>query len=136
MQQLQLDLFNEFEQYKPSLEEISYTKGTCIKHIFEEHLLKFGIDDFYVNKVKPKQLTLSQINNELYNREKYFEYFNEFCELCKKYLNVTTYEERYYGICIEYDYIRYFTEKRTGPAYCMSMIPSEVFQYGIKEEWK
>lgn len=136
MEQLQFDLFNEFDQYKPSLEEISYAKGICIKHVFEDHLLKFGIDDFYVNKVKPKQLTLSQINNELHTREKYIEYFNEFCELCEKYLKVTTYKKHSCGICIEYDYVRYYICNRSGPAYCMYMIPFEVFQYGIKDEWK
>ncbi|WP_050636159.1 hypothetical protein [Candidatus Stoquefichus sp. SB1] len=136
MQQLQFDLFNEFDQYNPSLEEISFAKSVCIKHIFEEHLSKFGIDDFYVNRVKPKQLTLGKIKNELCRQTRYIEYFNEFCELCKKYLNLTTYENNSCGICIEYDYVRYFMDRKSGPAYCMSMLPDKVFENGIKEEWK
>ena len=136
MEQLQLDLFNEFDQYNPSSEEISYAKGICIKHIFEEHLLKYEIDKLYKSKISGNSMTFYQIEKLFSKNDNYKQYHKEFFDLCVKYLKIVDDYAWEYGINVYKDGIRFHTPKQQCIAYCMTMIPFEVFQYGIKEEWK
>jgi hypothetical protein len=127
--QLQLDLFQD-DKYIPSQEEIQEAKGYCLKHLFEEHLYSFGIDEIYHNRFDNKQDTFGIIIKFLNNQPNYKKYCKEFNCLCDKYLTIN---EGIGAKVLEQGYVRYYLDRMSGPAFVLDMLPFEIFKYGRKK---
>lgn len=116
-------------QYKTSYEAI-YSK---LKH--------YGIDDYYNITIKPQQLVLWQIKEELEKKENYTLYMEDLIKELLKILpkvertfeidknGIWSFENKYYGyqvVGIVVNGLVY--NKMSGPFYCIDMLPKHFFE--------
>lgn len=90
-----------------------------------EKLDKYGIDEYYRNHYKGNCELLSVIEEGLKQLPCYYEYRTKMFELLKEHFKDRKDVELIYYE--DYDYIRIYEPKSTGPLYCLEMLDREIF---------